>query len=58
MKETISVLRGLMPISLAASRLLDTARTARPYQLFDSHHHRPPISATLTTKNNTSLRML
>ena len=47
-----------MPISLAASRLLETARTARPYQLRDNHHHKPAISTTLTTKKSSSLCML
>ena len=47
-----------MPISRAASRFDDTARTARPAQVRVSHHHRPPISTRLTAKNSTSLRML
>src|SRR3546814_1176571 len=53
-----SVRRGLMPIRRAASRLPATARTARPYQLRDSHHHSTPMSSTLTRKNMGSLRML
>src|SRR4051812_40947131 len=58
MNDTSSVRPGAMPINLAASRLLETARKARPYQLRDSHHHKPPISTKLTTKKINSLRML
>ncbi|MNL22119.1 hypothetical protein D3C87_1434470 [compost metagenome] len=57
-KDTSSVRPGSMPISLAASRLLETARTARPYQLVDSQRHRAAISTRLTPKKITSLRML
>src|SRR3546814_19672953 len=56
--DTSSVRRGLMPIRRAASRLPATARTARPYQLRDSHHHSTPLSSTLTRKNLGSLRLL
>ena len=45
-------------MSFDASRSLDTARTARPYQLFESHHHSAPISTMLMTKEINSLRML
>src|SRR3546814_6167420 len=56
--DTSSVRRGLMPIRRAASRLPATARTARPYQLRDSHHHSTPMSSTLTRKNMGPRRML
>src|SRR5690606_34299231 len=56
--DTISVVRGLIPMSLAASRLLDTARTARPYQLRGSHHQRPTIKTAAIRKNSPSPRRL
>ena len=55
MKAASSTRLGSMPISIEASRLEETARTARPYQLLRSHHHRPAMTRRLTTKASSSL---